>query len=165
MNIDFENERCEIPEVHGELLAIISRKMPADEKIFDLAELFKMFGDSTRMKILFVLFEAGVCTCDLAEALGVSYYTITDWVKGKTIPRMDKLEKLAKYFNVKISDLVEKKSIENNPVEIAEIHAEILMDEEYVNMYESFKLLDETQRKIVKDLVRSLAATKTVVFR
>ena len=72
MNMDFEIERCEDSEVHDELLAIISRKMPADEKMFDLAELFKMFGDSTRMKILFVLFEAEVCTCDLAEALGMT---------------------------------------------------------------------------------------------
>lgn len=97
---------------------------------------------------------------DVADAIGVSYFTLTDWARGKTIPRMDKLEKLAKYFNIKISDLVEKKSIENNPVELAEIHAEILLDEEYVNMHESFKLLDEAQRKIVKDLVRNLAATK-----
>lgn len=67
---------------------------------------------------------------------------------------------MANYFNIKISDLVEKKSIESNPVEIATIHAAILMDEEYVDMYEYFKLLDEAQRKIVKDLVRNLAATK-----
>lgn len=97
---------------------------------------------------------------DVADAIGVSYFTLTDWVRGKTIPRMDKLEKLAQYFNIKISDLVEKKSIENNPVEMATIHAAILLDEEYVNMYESFKLLDETQRQIVKDLVHSLAASK-----
>ncbi len=72
MNSGCENERCEIPEIHAELLAIVSEKMPTDEKLFDLAELFKMFGDSTRMRILFVLFEAEVCTCDLAEALNMT---------------------------------------------------------------------------------------------
>lgn len=102
----------------------------------------------------------GKSRTDIAEALGISYFTVTDWVNGKKYPRMDKVEKLAKYFNIKISDLVEKKSIENNPVEMAEIHAAILKDEEYVNMYEYFNLLDEAQRKIVKDLVQSLAATK-----
>lgn len=108
----------------------------------------------------FYMNQNGKSRKDVADAIGVSYFTLTDWVKGKTIPRMDKLEKLAQYFNVKISDLVEKKSINSNPVEMATIHAAILMDEEYVDMYEYFKLLDEAQRKIVKDLVRNLAATK-----
>ncbi len=108
----------------------------------------------------FYMRENGKSRKDVADAIGVSYFTFTDWVKGKKYPRMDKVEKLANYFNIKISDLVEKKSIENNPVELAEIHAEILLDEEYVNLYESFKLLDEVQRKIVKDLAKSLAATK-----
>ena len=108
----------------------------------------------------FYMNENGKSRTDLAEALGISYFTVTDWVNGKKYPRMDKVEKLAKYFNIKISDLVEKKSIESNPVEMATIHANILKDEEYVNMYESFKILDEAQRKIVIDLVRSLAATK-----
>ena len=54
------------------MLEIISRDMPSDEKLFDLAELFKMFGDSTRMKILFVLFETEACTCGLAEALSMT---------------------------------------------------------------------------------------------
>ncbi len=57
---------------HNEMLEIISRDMPSDEKLFDLAELFKMFGDSTRMKILFVLFETEACTCGLAEALSMT---------------------------------------------------------------------------------------------
>ncbi len=57
---------------HTKLLGIIAKEMPTDEKLFDLAELFKMFGDSTRMKILFVLFEAEACTCGLAEALNMT---------------------------------------------------------------------------------------------
>ena len=108
----------------------------------------------------FYMKQNGKSRKEVADAIGVSYFTFTDWVKGKTYPRMDKVELLAKYFNVKISALVEKKSIENNPEEMATIHAEIIMDEEYVNMYENFKLLDEAQKKIVKDLINSLAATK-----
>ncbi len=57
---------------HNEMIAIVSRDMPSDEKLFDLAELFKMFGDSTRMKILFVLFETEACTCGLAETLNMT---------------------------------------------------------------------------------------------
>ena len=108
----------------------------------------------------FYMNQNGKSRKDVAEAIGVSYFTYTDWVNGKKYPRMDKVEKLAKYFNIKIADLVDKKTIEANPEEMAEIHAEIIMDEEYVAMYENFKLLDEAQRKIVKDMINSLAAIK-----
>ena len=46
---------------------------------------------------------------DVSEAIGVSYYTLTDWVKGKKYPRMDKVEKLAEYFGILKSDLIEDK--------------------------------------------------------
>ena len=70
-------ELCAVNEIHQELLNIVRSKMPQDEKLFDLAELFKVFGDSTRMKILFVLFEAEVCTCDLAAALNMTSSAIS----------------------------------------------------------------------------------------
>ncbi|MBQ2841154.1 MAG: helix-turn-helix transcriptional regulator [Oscillospiraceae bacterium] len=62
----------QVHKEHKELLEVIAKEMPTDEKLFDLAELFKMFGDSTRMKILFVLFETEACTCGLAEALNMT---------------------------------------------------------------------------------------------
>lgn len=77
MNRDLKSEQCEISEVHEELLKIIDEKMPTDEKLFDLSELFKVFGDSTRMRILFVLFEAEVCTCDLAAVLKMTSSAIS----------------------------------------------------------------------------------------
>lgn len=46
---------------------------------------------------------------DISEALGISYYTVTDWVKGKKYPRMDKVEMLAEYFGILKSDLIEEK--------------------------------------------------------
>ena len=67
-----KNDLCEVNEIHVDILKLINKKLPDDEKIFDLAELFKIFGDSTRMKILFVLFESEVCTCDLAEILSMT---------------------------------------------------------------------------------------------
>ncbi|MBE6769333.1 MAG: helix-turn-helix transcriptional regulator [Ruminococcaceae bacterium] len=63
---------CEERVLHTEVLKAVRSKMPKDERLFDLAELFKIFGDSTRMKILFVLFEAEVCTCDLAATLNMT---------------------------------------------------------------------------------------------
>lgn len=46
---------------------------------------------------------------EVSEALGVSYYTFSDWVNGKKYPRMDKVEKLANYFGILKSDLIEDK--------------------------------------------------------
>ena len=63
---------CEERVLHTEVLKAVSSKMPKDERLFDLAELFKIFGDSTRMKILFVLFSTEACTCDLAAALNMT---------------------------------------------------------------------------------------------
>ena len=53
-----ELECCESVEIHQDRLKIVSDQMPEEEELYDLAELFKAFGDSTRIRILFVLFEA-----------------------------------------------------------------------------------------------------------
>ena len=98
---------------------------------------------------------------DIAEALGISYYTVTDWVKGKKYPRMDKVERLAKYFGIKKSDLIEQKTIDTHPVEMAERHFEIIMDEDINDIFDDFRSLDAAKKKIVKDLVHSLAEQKT----
>lgn len=72
---------CRTHEVHRNLLKIIEEHMPSDEKLFDLSELFKVFGDSTRMKILFILFETEVCTCDLAEVMKISSAAVSHQLK------------------------------------------------------------------------------------
>ena len=70
-------EMCETTEVHEELLKTVRETMPEETELYDLAELFKVFGDSTRIRILFVLFEAEVCVCDLAQALGMTQSAIS----------------------------------------------------------------------------------------
>lgn len=54
---------------------------------------------------------------DISEALGISYFTVSDWVNGKKYPRMDKVEMLANYFGVQKSDLIEKKEEKLSPEE------------------------------------------------
>lgn len=54
---------------------------------------------------------------DISNALGISYYTITDWVNGKKYPRMDKVEMLANYFGIQKSDLIEDKEPKKSPEE------------------------------------------------
>ena len=70
-------ECCDSVEVHEALLKIVNEKMPQEEELYNLAELFKVFGDSTRIRILFVLFEAEVCVCDLAQVLNMTQSAIS----------------------------------------------------------------------------------------
>ena len=70
-------EVCESCELHENLLEIVKEMMPEVTELYDLAELFKVFGDSTRIRILFVLFEAEVCVCDLAKALNMTQSAIS----------------------------------------------------------------------------------------
>ena len=74
-------EHCYEVCVHSDLLKIVNEQMPEETRLYDLAELFKIFGDSTRIKILFVLFECEVCVCDLAEALNISQSAISHQLK------------------------------------------------------------------------------------
>ena len=75
--IEEGTEVCDSCEGHENLLKIVNEKMPEETELYDLAELFKVFGDSTRMRTLFVLFEAEVCVCDLAEALNMTQSAIS----------------------------------------------------------------------------------------
>ena len=77
MTHDHSSECCEAVEVHEDLLKLVREKLPSEASLMDLAELFKVFGDSTRIRILFVLFEAEVCVCDLAEALSMTQSAIS----------------------------------------------------------------------------------------
>ena len=74
-----ENEEmgCECLEIHEDLLKIVNETMPDEEELYDLADLFKVFADSTRIRILFVLFEAEVCVCDLAKALNMTQSAVS----------------------------------------------------------------------------------------
>ena len=76
-NQNTQDDCCSEVVVHEELLKIVNETMPEETELYDLAELFKVFGDSTRIRILFVLFEAEVCVCDLAQALNMTQSAIS----------------------------------------------------------------------------------------
>ena len=75
--INDQIECCDCNEIHEDLLKIVNDTMPEETELYDLAELFKVFGDSTRIRILFVLFEAEVCVCDLAKVLNMTQSAIS----------------------------------------------------------------------------------------
>ncbi len=70
-------ELCEDICVHQEIIDKVMPKMPQEEELYDLAELFKVFGDSTRIRILYVLFESEMCVCDIAQVLNMSQSAIS----------------------------------------------------------------------------------------
>ena len=63
--------------IHNDLIKKVKDTMPNDELIFDIAELFKVFGDSTRMKIIYALMENELCVCDLCELLGLTQSNVS----------------------------------------------------------------------------------------
>lgn len=76
-NHNEEIERCECTYVHEEVVKDVTSHMPDDEKIYDLADFFKVFADSTRIKILYVLLCSEMCVCDLAETLHMTQSAIS----------------------------------------------------------------------------------------
>ena len=63
--------------LHEEAVAAVRRQMPDEDDLYDLAELYKVFGDSTRIKILYVLFAAELCVYDIASLLGMTQSAVS----------------------------------------------------------------------------------------
>lgn len=70
-------EHCEACQIHEDVVKAVTDHMPDEDQLYDLAEVFKVFGDSTRIKILYVLFEAELCVCDIAQLLNMTQSSIS----------------------------------------------------------------------------------------
>jgi ArsR family transcriptional regulator len=70
-------ERCDCDVIHEDIVNMVKGKMPQEESLYDLAELFKVFGDSTRIKILWALDESEMCVCDIAYLLKMTQSAIS----------------------------------------------------------------------------------------
>ena len=70
-------ECCDFIHAHEEIVEKVRREMPGEDTLYDLCELFRIFGDSTRIRILYVLFEAEMCVCDIAALLGMTQSAIS----------------------------------------------------------------------------------------
>ena len=66
---------------HSAVIADVRRELPSDELLCDLGDLFKLFGDTTRMKILYSLFESELCVCAIAELIGMEQSAISHQLK------------------------------------------------------------------------------------
>jgi hypothetical protein len=92
-----------------------------------------------------------VSRTQLSENLGISYSTISDWVNGKSYPRIDKIEMMANYFGINKSDLVEDKANQKE-IDIANMVND-LMDN--LNSNQALMYSGEPMDEVTKDLVRA----------
>ena len=92
-----------------------------------------------------------VSRTQLSESLGISYSTISDWVNGKSYPRIDKIEMMANYFGINKSDLVEDKANQKE-IDIANMVND-LMDN--LNSNQALMYSGEPMDEVTKELVRS----------
>lgn len=72
-----EEMQCQGQVIHPEVLERVQRAMPDEDALFSIAELFKIFGDGTRVKILSALSQAEMCVCDLTVLLGLSQSAVS----------------------------------------------------------------------------------------
>ena len=68
---------CQQEHRHPEHIEAVRRLMPDDDSLYDLSEVFRVFGDSTRIRILYALFESELCVCDLATLLGLTQSAVS----------------------------------------------------------------------------------------
>ena len=97
---------------------------------------------------------------DVCDALGFSYYTFTDWVKGRKYPRMDKVEMLANYFGIQKSDLIEEKLTEEKEKDneiLADIIVRMRTDEDFRLLVESLYMYDSAKIKSIAEMLNALA--------
>lgn len=95
-------------------------EMPNDESLYDLAELFKVFGDSTRIRILYALFEAEMCVGDIALLLGLSQTAVSHQLRVLKINKLVKGRKEGKIVFYSLADDHVRRIIDQGMEHIAE---------------------------------------------
>jgi ArsR family transcriptional regulator len=100
--VDIESLDCTV--IHEEVVAEVRKTMPDDEVLLDLADLFKVFGDSTRVKILCALLRAEMCVCDIAALLGMSKSAISHQLRTLRQTRLVKYRRKGKVVYYSLED-------------------------------------------------------------
>ena len=97
-------ECCDYMHAHEELIHQVQSRMPEEGTLYDLAELFRIFGDSTRIRILYVLFEAEMCVCDIATLLGMTQSAISHQLRSLKNARLVKARREGKTVFYSLAD-------------------------------------------------------------
>lgn len=101
MKHEYSDELCDESCQHSDAS---STRLPDDEFLYDLAELFKTFGDTTRIKILYALMEGELCVCDLSEIVGTSQSAVSHQLRILKQSRLVKFHREGKSAKYSLSD-------------------------------------------------------------
>ncbi len=97
-------ECCDFIHAHEELVEKVRQEMPGEDLLYDLTELFRIFGDSTRVRILYVLFESEMCVCDIALLLGMTQSAISHQLRALKNARLVKARREGKTVFYSLAD-------------------------------------------------------------
>ena len=95
---------CELMHVHEEIVEKVEKVMPDEQQLLDLSEFFKVFGDSTRIKILYVLSQSEMCVCDIASLLQMGQSAISHQLRVLKQMRLVKFRRDGKTVFYSLSD-------------------------------------------------------------
>lgn len=90
--------------VHEDVVKRVKEKQPEDEYLYDLADLFKVFGDTTRIKILYALFESELCVGDIAQILGLSQSAVSHQLRVLKDSKLIKFRREGKIIFYSLDD-------------------------------------------------------------
>ena len=95
---------CQEPLVHSEAVDRVRGQLPPDEQLYDLAELFKIFGDSTRVKILYALLDTELCVCDIAKLMEVTQSAVSHQLRVLKNSKLVKFRREGKTVYYSLAD-------------------------------------------------------------
>lgn len=95
---------CECTIIHDEVVARVRAAMPDADNFYKLANLYKMFADNTRLKILWALSCDDMCVCDLAALLGMTASAISHQLKSLRLANLVKYHKQGKIVYYSLAD-------------------------------------------------------------
>jgi DNA-binding transcriptional ArsR family regulator len=97
-------DRCDCQTIHEDVVNAVGKEMPDEEILLDVADLFKMFGDSTRVKILCALQHSEMCVCDIAVLLGMTKSAISHQLRALRQTKLVKFRKDGKVVFYSLDD-------------------------------------------------------------
>ncbi|MGH4138874.1 ArsR/SmtB family transcription factor [Clostridium sp.] len=116
-NIEF----CTCSTIHEDVIEKVRKIIPQEETLYDLAELFKVFGDSTRIRILCVLFESEMCVCDIAALLNMTQSAISHQLRVLKNARLVKYRREGKVVYYSLDDQHVKQIFDQGLIHIKEL--------------------------------------------
>lgn len=102
--VDYNLDFCDDNYIHKDMLSIVKSKMPDENNMLEIAELFKAFGDQTRAKIISALSIGELCVCDLAELLSMTSSAISHQLRVLRQARMIKSRRAGKSVYYRLDD-------------------------------------------------------------